>query len=221
MTTATAGVRAAKAVDTESEDFEKALDEALSDAFSYYRKNLVWMSLKNALKFKKRYLDFLRHMTRHAKNVEETLEMAANNLGGMPEAQKDFFKHLDEERGHDSLARRDLKAIGESDAWEPTPAYLVLEGYVRYLAHERPLALLGFLATAEGYSFKFAGWFLSVLRKFGYSEKQTNFLKVHAEVDIGHFKELREMCLAHAKTAQHQRQILEAIKVTGKIMPHA
>jgi hypothetical protein len=160
-------------------------------------------------------------MVLHARHVAHVIEAAAQALAGRPAAQEAFRSHGEEERGHDALARADLEALGESEAWEPTPAFLALEGYTRNLARERPLGVLGFLVMAEGLAARFGARWLRVLGWLGFGAESTRFLSLHVGVDAEHFPKLRRLCLEHAESRADQVAILQAIRVTSDLMARA
>jgi hypothetical protein len=199
-----------------SASFRSRLDAEVARGFRDYRRRLMWTWVANVHRFRERYADFLRHMVRHATSVSQVIQAAADSLQG--EAREAFLHHLKEERGHERVAMADLKALGLSREWTPTPAAAALEGYSRDLARERPLAILGFLLMAEGLASRFGGRTMRVLQLLGVPQEATRFLRLHAEVDVAHFEELRTMCLDLAATSEDEESILEAVRVTAFLM---
>lgn len=217
---------AVSAVSTEvspvAHSFALRLDEALDKAFLGYRLRTGWTMLANAHRFRERYVEFLQHMVHHAAMVSEVIDQAANTLEPTrPDVAAMFREHGKEERGHDNVARADLRSLKVSEAGTEKPSAIALEAYVRHAAEHHPLKVLGFLTAAEGLASRMGPPVLKVLGFLGHGKDTTRFLRLHAEVDVVHFVELRRMCLAVARNPAEEDEILEAIAVTAHQLAQA
>lgn len=202
--------------------FSTRLDAALAQAFWSYRLRTGVTVVRNLHRFNPRYVEFLQHMVRHAATVSEVIEEAAVTLDRTrPDVAAMFRAHGKEERGHDNVARADLRSLGAPEHGTEKPAGLALEAYVRQAAQHHPLKVLGFLTAAEGLAARVGPTVLRLLGLLGHTQQTTRFLRLHAEVDVVHFQELRHMCLTVARTPQEEDEVLEAIAVTANLLARA
>lgn len=174
--------------------FEQRLNQALDRAFLKYRLRTSLTMAANLHRFQARYVEFLQHMVHHAAMVSEVIDQAAKTLEAQrPDVAAMFREHGREEKGHDNVARADLRSLQVSEMGQEKPCAVALEGYVRHAAEHHPLKVLGFLTAAEGF----------------------------ASRDVAHFAELKRMCLAVARNGAEEEEILEAIEVTAHLLARA
>lgn len=101
--------------------------------------------------------------------------------------QRYFRAHLEEERGHERILAADLARL----AVDPIPKFhlaeLIAGGQYYLIEHEHPAALLGYMSVLESAPHPL-GEVDALEREFG----PLNALRLHAEHDIWHIKEIRE-----------------------------
>lgn len=204
------------------DSFERELDAELDRGFGRYRRSLIREGLSGLFHLRRRYAQVLANLAYHGDSVEEVIRSAAEASADRPALQSDFYAHGEEERGHGRIAWKDLEALDvpESikDTLRPTWAQLALSAYTQQIAGREPIAILGFLAAAEGLTYHFADRAVRGLKWCGVSEKSMNFLILHARVDRDHFPQLRTMALKHAQSKDDRRSVLEAVRVTGELL---
>ncbi len=98
-----------------------------------------------------------------------------------------FSEHVAEERGHEFLASRDLKALGfdlnEFEELPETQAFYQSQYY--WIEHVHPIAFFGYVLCLEAFSLSGGvRMYKDALPAFG--EKATLFMKVHVQEDVGH-----------------------------------
>ncbi len=202
--------------------FEHRLNQALDRAFLKYRLRTSLTMAANLHRFQARYVEFLQHMVHHAAMVSEVIDQAAKTLEAQrPDVAAMFREHGREEKGHDNVARADLRSLQVSEMGQEKPCAVALEGYVRHAAEHHPLKVLGFLTAAEGFASRMGPNVLKLLGWLGHGKDTTRFLRLHAEVDVAHFAELKRMCLTVARNGAEEEEILEAIEVTAHLLARA
>lgn len=142
-----------------------------------------------------------------------------------------FAEHIREEKGHDNLALRDLKAIGgrieDYPEYPETQAFYQTQYY--WIEHQDPIALFGYILALETFSTG-AGTRLYDQAKAAHGHDATIFLKVHTQEDIEHVeKAIRSlegitprqlaMVISNLKlSCHHYRTIYERIIAETKDM---
>jgi hypothetical protein len=132
-----------------------------------------------------------------------------------------LLRGTQEEAGHDQLAAGDLAHLGLTPAdlpeWPETAAYHQATYYG--IDHDGPAALLGYFLSLEGVV---ARHFLPVYQavRESHSPAAANFLRVHCELDVGHFEAgLRGLdALAGAQLAAVGRNILLSVALYLKVV---
>lgn len=123
--------------------------------------------------------------------VCHSTRLLAVSAGRIPLANEEIYtrylRHLQEEKGHEKLALRDLEKLGHSIREfpeEPNTAAFYQTQYF-YVERVNPFALLGYILFLEGLSAKYGpDCYRRVLKAHG--KEATSFWKVHAEEDPGH-----------------------------------
>jgi Iron-containing redox enzyme len=106
-------------------------------------------------------------------------------------------RHIDEERNHDQWLLDDLEALGVSRstvmARLPSLTVACLVGSQYYwVLHSHPVALLGYLAFAEGYP-SAPTLIEELVARTGYPREAFRMLSEHAELDSRHGNELDQV----------------------------
>jgi hypothetical protein len=134
-----------------------------------------------------------------------------------------FAEHVREERGHEIMALRDLKAIGarieDFPEFPETQAFYQTQYY--WIEHVNPIAFFGYVLCLEAFAICGSKAFTQAYKSHG--EKATSFLILHTKEDIGHvdqaFQQLnglsaeeKELITKNLKLSAHlYRQIYERI----------
>jgi hypothetical protein len=105
-------------------------------------------------------------------------------------------QHIDEERGHDLWLLEDLERLGVGRtavlARVPSPAVAGLVGSQYYwILHHHPVAVLGYLAVAEG--FPSPDLVEELIAATGHTRQAFHMLAEHAELDTHHRNELDQL----------------------------
>jgi hypothetical protein len=105
-----------------------------------------------------------------------------------------FVSHLAEEKGHEKLCVKDLKALGlQPSDFPELPQTSALYHSVYYLIeHADPCAILGYAMVLEGISATKASDLLNKLTAL-YGKSATSFLSLHVEADKEHTEENRSV----------------------------
>ena len=128
----------------------------------------------------------------------------------------EFMKGVNEEKGHDMLARNDLRALGyEIEDFPELPSTASFHQTLNHLMNqESHFAILGYSTPLEGAASTF---FLPVFKKVkeAYTPRSINFLRVHCEVDQRHFGEAID--LIKKVPENHLPTVLKAVRQAGYI----
>jgi hypothetical protein len=105
--------------------------------------------------------------------------------------------HIEEERGHDEWLLEDLERLGVARAAVfsrvPSPSVAALVGSQYYwVLHYHPVALLGYLAVAEGYP-SAPSVIEGMVTRTGHPRDAFRMLAEHAELDPHHGDELDQL----------------------------
>jgi len=149
---------------------------------------------------KEAYAMFLRETYHLSKHTSRFICAAASRMTDAQEAIRTrFMHHALEEDGHHKFALKDLKNIGYDSDYalnsRPLPGTEAIISFHYYLAHMgNPISVMGAVMVFEGLAEDFAGQAASALRsKQNMSQSSVTFLHTHAEFDIEHMKEAREV----------------------------
>ncbi|MFN3697689.1 MAG: iron-containing redox enzyme family protein [Pseudobdellovibrio sp.] len=112
-----------------------------------------------------------------------------------------FIEEAKEEKKHELLALKDLKALGyELSMFPELPHTAFFYQSLSYMIeNEHPIAILGFSLTLEGFAAKKAHLsYPKVLSSHG--QEASTFMRLHCEVDVEHFSQALphlESCPTH------------------------
>ena len=136
------------------------------------------------------FLDTMYHYTLYS---EDHLKLAAakNTESDM----KEYFMHMaKEERGHYLLAKRDLEEFGINVSARTPETVLKINKLWQDAAKEtNPMGFLGIVYVFENIAKFLDGEIKSFLERFDVTKKQARWLLVHAEADLDHGEEAKEM----------------------------
>lgn len=129
-------------------------------------------------------------------------------------------RHIEEELGHDRWLLEDLEHLGvprrDVVVRVPTPTVAALVGSQYYwVLHYHPVALLGYLAVAEGYPMA-PELVEELIAKTGYPSRCFRMLAEHAELDPHHRDELDQLIDSLPLTPDLETLLgLSAMSTTG------
>lgn len=102
-----------------------------------------------------------------------------------------FIVHAAEEKGHEKLLERDLKYFNLTPPEVPVTIDMQMYHQSLYYwmspAGGHPIGLMGWILSLEGVATKLGPWAYQKA-KSAFSDKATNFLRVHAEEDPDHLE---------------------------------
>jgi hypothetical protein len=132
---------------------------------------------------------FVLHSTR-------LLALASSRFGhGHDDLHYRFAEHVRQEKGHDLMAKKDLKNLGFSLADFPelpeTQAFYQTQYY--WIEHVDPIAFFGYILCLEALAVTDWARGIHVRARDSFGSKASVFLKVHTVEDEGHL----EQALAH------------------------
>jgi len=131
-------------------------------------------------------------------------------------------RHIEEERGHDQWLLEDLKGLGVSSSAVlgrvPSATVAALVGTQYYwILHFHPVALLGYLAVAEGYPAA-PSQIEDLIERTGYPRPSFRMLAEHAELDPHHRDELDQLIDSLPLTADLETLLgLSAMSTVGSL----
>ncbi|WP_329275796.1 iron-containing redox enzyme family protein [Streptomyces sp. NBC_00691] len=129
-----------------------------------------------------------------------------------------FLRHAEEERDHDAWLLDDLAAAGAGPSAVPHPIVVELAGAQYYrVAHEHPVALLGYIAVLEGNA---PGPRLAdrLAEVTGLPGAAFRTLREHAELDGGHLDDLYRVFDALAPTPALQTAVAVSALHTANLL---
>lgn len=139
----------------------------------------------------KHFLLTMYHYTRHA---EEQLMHASESCSDI--VLKKYFYHMArEERGHYLLAQRDYEEFGGSVEDMKAPASVKnFQDYWYSLGKDNVNEFVGAMYVFENVATAVAKDVIAMMARLELTRKQSRWLRVHLEADIGHGDEARQMC---------------------------
>jgi hypothetical protein len=142
----------------------------------------------------------------HSMVASEPLLKLAAGLEGPHQGY--FVLHEAEERGHEKWMAEDIEAL-EGEIGEPFPEIITMCGEMYYrVRHQNPAALLGYMATIEGFPLDEA----VVRRLQELYPKGSRTLTYHSLHDISHGHDLKEQLDHHTAFAEQDLIMVSAIR---------
>ncbi|MEQ1875379.1 MAG: iron-containing redox enzyme family protein [Bdellovibrionia bacterium] len=132
---------------------------------------------------------FVRHATRLLSLTASKFDLDRNELHNR------FLDHLREERGHDVMLVRDLKALGREvkDFPERPETAALYQVQYYWIEHVDPIAFFGYILCLEGVAVSRGRQIYETVCKV-HGEKAGLFLKVHSNEDEEHYaKALKQL----------------------------
>jgi len=104
-----------------------------------------------------------------------------------------FIAHMMEEKGHENLARTDLKALGFSfnDFPELASTSAIYQAQYYWASQVSPFAFFGYLMALEGLA-AYAGGYIKTEVLKTHAANSGKFIKVHSDEDPHHIQECFE-----------------------------
>lgn len=135
------------------------------------------------------YIQWLAQTHYHVRQVTPLVALAcAHTPTSRSGLHYRFIEELSEEKGHEKLLERDLDFFGfKPREFEELPPAAIFYQTLHYLVSQTtPVSILSYSLTLEGLAAKrLAPIYQRV--KLAHGDKAANFLRLHCEVDIGHF----------------------------------
>ena len=137
------------------------------------------------------------------------------------------LQHAREEAGHDLMVLGDLEAVGVPRAavlaQRPLPETEGFVAYVYRVAAERDAtARLGYSYWAESCYPYIDGLLVAMRRDLGLADRDMTFFVAHAEVDVDHFREVREVAERFCDTPERREAMLtvleDTLALTGRML---
>jgi hypothetical protein len=153
---------------------------------------------------------FVCHSTR-------LLALAASRFGRSDEELHfRFAEHIGEERGHEHMATRDLKALGfklaDYDELPETQAFYQSQYY--WIEHVDPIAFFGYILCLEAFSVNSGiRLYKEALAAFG--DRATVFMKVHTEEDVDHLG--KAVRLVEGLSPEKQQIVLKNFRLSCRL----
>jgi pyrroloquinoline quinone (PQQ) biosynthesis protein C len=167
------------------------------------------------------YLAYLRETYHLVKHTPRYLTIAADRVAHSDQRLAGYFRNFaHEETGHELLCVRDIKALGEDPerilSGEPNPGAwgLVTQCYF-WAGQGNPLSLLGdAFATEEIGASNGADVAKLLVDDYGIPRVATNFLRVHASVDVEHVQAAARAITWYAGGRAQMGGIVHAVRMT-------
>lgn len=128
------------------------------------------------------------YYTRHATRI---ISLAAAKTSFVhDEIHIQLIKHIEEEKGHEELARHDIKNLGyQLDQFPELPSTTAYYSTLYYLIEQlNSLCIFGYFSILEGLAVT-TGSQLYEQVKMQFGANTATFLKVHCKADVKHFED--------------------------------
>ena len=133
------------------------------------------------------FLTQVFHFVKHSSRIMATV--ASHLSQEQEEIHTQLMKHANEEKGHQFLAKQDLKVLGYNleDFPEFHSTKMFYETQYYKACYQNPIGFYGYALALEGTAVKRLHEIYKKCKAV-YGEKACNFLRVHAEEDDEHVK---------------------------------
>ena len=160
------------------ENFDQIMDEFGTQVLNY-----KWADKKFYGEWLYQTYCFVSHSTRLLSLGAATAELSEEGL------HKRFLEHLNEEKGHEIIAKKDIEGLGYNlDSFSEFPETTHFYRNQYFVTQKNgPTALMGWILFLEGIACKFGYDLMEKVRPHG--PRTTAFLRVHAGEDIKHLDE--------------------------------
>jgi hypothetical protein len=136
------------------------------------------------------YNSWLAQTNDFVSHTSTFLDMCYEKLPKEHPLKSQFEHHIEEESGHEKMSQNDLKFMHAEgvEVFQVTKAFWKAQYY--WIRDVSPASHLGYSVLLEGLAAKFGPILLKRVKAAGF--KGCTFLKVHAEEDVDHFREVLE-----------------------------
>lgn len=140
------------------------------------------------------YKHFLLTMYHYTHTAEEQLLFASEKCSD-PELKEYFYQMSREERGHYLLAKKDYEEFGlkVEDSIEP-PSVKNFRDYWYGLGNDNVNEFVGAMYVFENVAQAVGKEIVDMMQRLELNRKQSRWLRVHLEADVGHGDEAWEAC---------------------------
>jgi pyrroloquinoline quinone (PQQ) biosynthesis protein C len=160
------------------------------------------------------YIGYLVNVYHYAQHSAQVISLAGSRcVRHQPELARYYFKHAEEELGHEAWALSDLRALGVIETrvaeTHPTPACAAMIGPEYYTAgHGNPVALLGWLHALEALG-NDLGHVVArgIDRGIGSAGNASYFLRGHGDADRDHIEDIDEQIHRYANSPSDEADI--------------
>ncbi|UYL08201.1 iron-containing redox enzyme family protein [Bdellovibrio sp. SKB1291214] len=134
------------------------------------------------------YNSWLAQTNDFVKHTSVFLLMCNERLAAEHPLKKQFEHHIEEESGHEKMSQNDLKFMHAEgvEIFQVTKAFWKAQYY--WIRDVSAVSHLGYSLLLEGLAAKFGPILLKRVKEAGF--KGCTFLKVHAEEDVDHFRDV-------------------------------
>lgn len=201
-------------------DFLKRLDDQVSESWAAVRQGDFWRHVLAYGFDRELYVLLMTQVYHYTKHNAQNQALAAVNVGSDRVSLLRYcLHHAYEEAGHDGMVLNDLKAIGvepeEIKSTKPLPETDSFTAYLYRVASTRDAtARLGYSYWAEN-CYGYIKDILDAMRRdIGIGDRQMTFFVAHAEIDVSHFDEVRDIVLSSCTTPELQEGTLDVLRTT-------
>lgn len=197
------------------------MDELRTHRQPYVDRNPIFARLAGGEITRFHYLAYLRETYHLVKHTPGYLTIAADRVADSDQRLSAYFRNFAfEETGHELLCVRDIKALGEDPkrilSGEPNPGAwgMVTQCYF-WASQGNPISLLGeAFATEEIGASNGADVAKLLVDVYGIPRAATNFLRVHASVDVEHVQAAARAITWYAGGRAQMTGIAHAVRMT-------
>jgi pyrroloquinoline quinone (PQQ) biosynthesis protein C len=193
------------------------------DAMKRFGESRAILALRGGQFTVRHYKCVLKEIYHYAKEDPQIQALASVYFRGEDRAAvKMFLKHATAEIGHELMALKDLKALGE-DVSEipysnPLPSTIALTAFPFYQIHyQNPIGYLGYLYFLEHMPTKSGPGYMEALKKAGVPDNALGFLQEHTTVDVGHNRLMQEYLMRLVRSDSDLQSVSYAIQVTAQL----
>lgn len=171
----------------------------------------------------RQYAAVLRQIFHHARENPQIQALATVRFRGRQrDLVKSFYRHAISEIGHDELALRDIRALGEDVIGirdeRPLPAtFALLASTFHMIEHHEPVGYVGYLFHLEYTPTRLGLESMEMLEKAGIPRAAMSFLEEHATVDLAHVKSIRGYVEELVRTRRDLDAVLYMLELTAEL----
>lgn len=151
------------------------------------------------------YKNFLNTMYHYTLESERQL-LDALNKSYFNEIKEYFKMQAKEERGHYLLAERDLEEFDEKPTTKCSNEIIKFREFWDSIDSKRSMIYLGAQYVFENVASYLAKDVIDMMKRLELTKKQSRWLIVHLEADLGHGAEIEKICLKYLP--QHSKEIV-------------